>query len=158
MYLIEHLNEIIQDEEIKNERVDYSVVLKLNEHLPQDFVEFYSYFGNSDVIISADIGEEYHFGWFYPLSEGIDPIPSIIETYDGRMPSWIIPFSPDFMGNQFVISVREKDYGSIYLWEHDYEYDEDEDDCPLDEYEGNLVKISDSFSEFILSMVPAPED
>lgn len=160
MKLIEHLNGIIGDAQIENQQVPVEVIRKINEKLPKDFIDFYSHFGDCDEIIGSLIekDEGYAFDWFYPLTEGIDPIPTVMEGYKGRIPSWLVPFAPDYMGNQFVISVREQDYGSVYLWEHNFEYDEEQDNCSVDEYEDNLIILADSFSGFILSMVEVPED
>ena len=155
MKMIKHINEIQKQVPgavfLENQNHPVEEIVKINEELPTDFTEFFSFIGNSSPLIYSmlQVGdEEYAFDWFYDIEE----INKSLEDYEDRMPTWLIPFAPDYMGNEFVISVREKDYGSVYLWEHDYEYDEDQDDCPLDEYEGNLICMASSFTEFILKM------
>lgn len=136
---------------LRNHDCPKEEILTINEKLPPDFVEFYAFIGNSEPTTYSKLileGEEYAFGWFHKVTE----IFNSIDCYEDRMPTWLVPFSEDYMGNEFVISVREKDYGAIYLWEHDYEYDEDQDDCPLDEYEENLIPMASSFTTFILKM------
>jgi hypothetical protein len=130
--------------------------------LPDDFVEFFTCIGNSQPSVFSlvestrkdDFVQKFFseavFELFNPI-EGSLGIQDCLECYEERMPTWLISFAPDYMANNFVLSIRESDYGSVYLWLSDYEY-VDEEDGQLDDYVDNLIHLADSFSEFILKM------
>jgi hypothetical protein len=50
----------------------------------------------------------------------------VLETFDGRVPSWLLPVARDVYGNLFTISLRDSDQGSVWFWDHEEEADEDE--------------------------------
>jgi hypothetical protein len=159
--MVEHINEInklasmpslteekaLSINEIKKE-------IKINGEIPLDFIDFYSLVADRELFETSALiktsSDEYAFEYFLPI-EGDESIKDDLLTYKGRMPSYLLPFSPDYMGNRFVISCKEDDCGSVYLWLHDYEYD-DEEDGELDEYVDNLIHLAKSFTEFIMKM------
>lgn len=47
-------------------------------------------------------------------------------TYDNRVPSWLLPVAQDEYGNLFAVSLRDRDSGSVWFWDHEEEADEDE--------------------------------
>ena len=57
-----------------------------------------------------------------------------------RIPSDIFPIAEDPFGNMVCVSVASGDYGKVYFWDHELEFE--------DNY-GNLSLIANSFNEFI---------
>ncbi|MCY1144060.1 SMI1/KNR4 family protein [Actinoplanes sp. Pm04-4] len=47
----------------------------------------------------------------------------MLDTYDGRVPSWLQPVAQDEYGNLFAISLRAQDEGSVWFWDHEEEAD-----------------------------------
>ena len=67
-----------------------------------------------------------------------------LKNYKDRIPQNTFPIGYDPFGNLILISVKNKDRGKIYFWDHEMEADEGETpDC------SNLTLIADSFDEFI---------
>lgn len=78
-----------------------------------------------------------------------------IDIYSDRMPHLIIPFADDGLGNKLCIGLEEKNYGYVYWWDHENEWDkEDYEDATGSEmpekakYQ-NVYLIAKSFSKFI---------
>ena len=69
---------------------------------------------------------------------------SYLKSYRGRIPENFFPIGYDSCGNLILISVKNKDRGKIYFWDHEMEADEGE----TPDY-SNLTLIADSFDEFI---------
>lgn len=67
------------------------------------------------------------------------------------MPRHFVPFATDHGGNQLCLSVREKDYGIIYFWDHEEEEDYEEDDGTADTYFGIYV-VASSFTDFLAQL------
>jgi hypothetical protein len=67
-----------------------------------------------------------------------------LRTYRERIPLNMIPIAYDPGGNLILISVKSKDRGKIYFWDHEMEVDDGE----TPDY-SNLTLIADSFDEFI---------
>ena len=67
------------------------------------------------------------------------------QKYAGtRFPNNFLPIARDVYGNFILLSVKNKDRGKIYFWDHEMEADEGE----TPDY-SNLTLIADSFDEFI---------
>ncbi len=49
-----------------------------------------------------------------------------LETFQNRVPAWLLPVAQDAYGNLFAISHRPSDFGSVWLWDHEEEADEGE--------------------------------
>lgn len=75
-------------------------------------------------------------------------IRNILSVYKDRMPRHFVPFASDPGGNQLCLSVREKDYGTIYFWAHEEEEDYEEDDGTADTYPGIYV-VARNFTDFL---------
>lgn len=78
----------------------------------------------------------------------LDDIRNILSVYKDRMPRHFVPFASDPGGNQLCLSVREKDYGTIYFWAHEEEEDYEEDDGTADTYPGIYV-VARNFTDFL---------
>ena len=176
MELVNHVNNLIEEMNRFSLLTGSSVSRKISdrkimsrkyinnffENLPDDVVEFYTHLGNNVHLIFGQIDNEdnpHSVDMIYPLRNENYSVEANIDTYirDERMPSWMFPFADSECGDQFVLSTREIDYGTVYNWDHELEYDEEYDECTLDEYFGNLTKVSNSFSEFILSITLSDE-
>ena len=84
------------------------------------------YIHDEDSGQSNFIFEGSSIGVFYgkdPEEEGAYDIFWNIENYKDRMPSLFLPFG---MGNQIVMSLKKENYGLIYFWEHEAEWDADD--------------------------------
>lgn len=87
----------------------------------------------------------------YGVGDDIDPAASIweiLDTYAGRLPSWMLPVAGDDFGNLFALSLRPEDHGSVWFWDHDLE-----DDPPT---EAPLTFKSPDWESFMQSLQPLP--
>jgi hypothetical protein len=64
-----------------------------------------------------------------------------------RIPNEMLPIAVDDGGNLYLLSLRSKDYSTIYFWDHELEGDEGEE--PTEE---NLTYLSHSFSNFFSNL------
>jgi cell wall assembly regulator SMI1 len=79
--------------------------------------------------------------WFHGISEDYNK--SLLRKsrmFHERIPQGLLPIASDDGGNQICISVRETDYGKIYLWDHE---DPDPD---------NIIVVADTFDEFLAGL------
>lgn len=170
MELVKHINNLIEVSNRHSSLTGSRVYRKISErkimsrryiknffgNLPEDVIEFYTYLGNNIHCIFGEIDNEYAYhsvDFIYPLRNEHYSVEDNINTYicNERMPSWMFPFADSACGDQFVLSTRDIDYGTVYNWDHELEFDEDEG-YTLDDYTENLTKVANSFSEFILSI------
>jgi hypothetical protein len=71
----------------------------------------------------------------------------IKEKYaNNRVPGNMLPIGRDVYGNLILISVKNKDRGKIYFWDHEMEANTEAGE--IADYR-NLILISDSFDEFM---------
>lgn len=49
-----------------------------------------------------------------------------LDTFQERVPGWLLPVAQDEYGNLFAISLRSEDLGSLWFWDHEEETDEGE--------------------------------
>tara|TARA_B100001094_G_scaffold117190_1_gene113040 strand:+ start:7730 stop:8224 length:495 start_codon:yes stop_codon:yes gene_type:complete len=75
-----------------------------------------------------------------------------LQVRKGRIPSFMLPIASDPGGNDILIGIKGEYRGHIYFWDHEMEYDEDQDDCTVDEYRLNLHFIAADFKSFINSL------
>ena len=99
-------------------------------------------------------GEEYIVGWFIPIRRGkgrsIEKTLGLLREDDGVIPEWLIPFADEDGGNLFCFSVRESDFGTIYYYEHEFEYGEDPEE--------HVTCLAESLTAFINSLTEEEED
>lgn len=74
-----------------------------------------------------------------------------LDVYADRVPSWLLPVASDAAGNLFAVSLRDQDHGSVWLWDHEREADEDE---PPNET--NLQRKAPDWRTFLESLGPPP--
>ena len=86
-----------------------------------------------------------------------------IKMYANRMPDKVIPIADDGLGNKITISLAEKDYGKVYWWDHENEWDEEDyldevgEPMPEEAKYQNMYLIADSFTEFLEKLKVVPE-
>lgn len=68
-------------------------------------------------------------------------------VYAGRIPRNTLAIASDAGGNLIIMSVSGDDYGKIYFWDHEMEFNEGEEP----DY-SNLTLVADSFEEFISNL------
>lgn len=92
---------------------------------------------------------ESNIDWFLAIYEGeYDNLRNYIEIYkieSKRLPMHILPIAHDPGGNLICISCGDKDFGSVYFWDHEKETHLDSNN------DGNLSLyfISENFNKFI---------
>jgi cell wall assembly regulator SMI1 len=74
-----------------------------------------------------------------------------LDTYAGRVPAWLLPVAQDEYGNLFAVSLRPRDNGSVWFWDHEEEADEGEPPT-----EDNLERKADSWTGFLDGLTPPP--
>ena len=67
-----------------------------------------------------------------------------IKLYKNRIPTNCLPIANDAGSNLILLAVKNKDYGKVYFWDHNWEAE----DGAIPDY-SNLTLIADSFDEFI---------
>jgi hypothetical protein len=72
-----------------------------------------------------------------------------LDTYAGRLPTWLLPVASDGAGNLFALSLRDRDKGSVWFWDHEREADEDEP--PADD---NIAQRAADWRGFLESLQP----
>ncbi|MTD29436.1 SMI1/KNR4 family protein [Erwinia sorbitola] len=103
--------------------------------LPEEFKRFYLT-NNGGYLPENFTGYPFLFNGFISIKYGKAPIE---KTYCDLITGFpqlknLIPFADDSGGNCFLLSLRDEDYGKIYIWLMD---------------EKKLIFVSDSFKEFI---------
>lgn len=87
-----------------------------------------------------------------------------LEEYQDRIPTSCIPIGTDGGGNLILMDLKENNYGFIYFWDHEYEWDaeEYEEETGLDFTEEikyqNTYLIADSFSSFLEKLTVKEEE
>jgi hypothetical protein len=91
--------------------------------------------------------------WFLAVYDGEhDNLRTYIDIYkleEERLPPHILPIAHDSGGNLICISCAKEDYGYIYFWDHEEEF---EDEAPLDGGYINLYLIEKSLKRFFASL------
>ena len=114
-------------------------------NLPIDYKYFLM---TQNLFLSEDCyykGYEIHH--FYPFSDSAElSLQIAFRALKDFFQNSFIPFADDAGGWQFVISLRNKDYGKVYF-------------CRMDEeLEDALTLLADSFEEFIDGLESAPTE
>ena len=86
------------------------------------------------------------------------------KCYKERMPERFLAIADDGMGNQVCMSLAEVDYGKVYWWDHENEwdaegYEEDTGKAMPDEAKyQNVYLLAESFTEFIQGLTIYEDD
>ena len=99
---------------------------------------------------------------FYGIDTGLDhdtnELIYNLNTYKSRIPTGFFPIANDGLGNQICLSLNTKDYGCIYWWDHENEWDEDDffeetrTRMPDEVKYQNIYLIAKSFTDFLLKL------
>ncbi|UVM50344.1 SMI1/KNR4 family protein [Pseudomonas sp. B21-015] len=110
---------------------------KFNVELPTVFREFYLKHNGGDLSESSS-ENDFLLGGFTPIKYGQASIETVYRDSDD-VPSLkqMIPFAYDHGGNSFLLSVKEADFGNIYLYLMDEE---------------DLAFVCESFEEFLAEL------
>lgn len=102
-----------------------------NVKFPLYFNEFYmvhngGYTIKKDFIINDAL---FDIHCFFSIKYQTNAIPTIISIYEESMrlhnyQKEYVPFAIDQGGNNYLINIGKENYGGIYLWYHDLDYDE----------------------------------
>ena len=158
MCRIEYKNIIFEN---TNEQLNHCVIRSIENFLdvkfPKDYYDFLkninggvptnSYFK----FINCDCGSI--LSVFYGMCE--DCLNDLLENYRCyciRIPSNTFAIASDLGGNQILLSVKGKDKGKVYFWDHEQEAQEGE----VPDY-SNLTLIANSFDEFLGMLRPVEE-
>lgn len=103
--------------------------------IPLSFINFYIKF-NGGYPPDNDVSNIFLLGGFNPIKYGELPIENVYSDLvdDFSNLEKMVPFAYDEGGNCFLLSLRDDNYGKIYIWLMD---------------EKELVFISESFDDFI---------
>jgi len=106
--------------------------------LPVAFRQFYLEHNGGD-LSDSNGDNDFLLGGFTPIKYGVAPVEVVYRDLVDSLPSLegLIPFAHDYGGNSYLLSLRNDDYGKIYL----YLMDEDE-----------LAFVCASFEEFMAEL------
>lgn len=106
--------------------------------LPLAFRQFYLAHNGGD-LSDGNADNDFLLGGFTPIKYGAAPIEVVYRDLVDSLPSLegLIPFAYDFGGNSYLLSLRNDDYGSIYLYLMDEE---------------DLAFVCESFEEFMAEL------
>lgn len=74
-----------------------------------------------------------------------------VETFQYRVPEWLVPVARDEYGNLFALSVRGNDLGAVWFWDHEEEADEGEPPST-----DNISRVAAGWTQFLGALNPAP--
>jgi cell wall assembly regulator SMI1 len=72
-----------------------------------------------------------------------------LDTYNERVPNWLLPVASDEYGNLYALSLRQEDFGSVWFWDHEEEADYGEP--PSEE---NIELRAPNWNEFLAALQP----
>lgn len=106
-----------------------------NEKIPSSFLDFFHEFNGGDFPKVNDHNCEYLSG-FYSIKYGHSTITRMYNELLIENPElqFMLPFAYDHNLNSYLISLKEEDYGTIYLWSNE---------------EQGIAHVSNSFGDFI---------
>lgn len=88
---------------------------------------------------------------FFGIGEGKYELGWYLTVYQDRMIEYFLPIADNGFGDKYCISLREEDFGHVYIWYHELEVDTGEK--PTTE---NIFKLAENFSNFINSFSENP--
>lgn len=118
---------------VQNDFSELEEIIK--KPLPAQFKNFYLV-NNGGYLPEDNSDNPFLLGGFIAIKYGRVPVERTYERLISGFPELkeMIPFAYDDGGNCFLLSLRDKDYGKIYIWLMD---------------EKELTFVSESFDEFI---------
>lgn len=106
--------------------------VRYNLHLPEEYIRFLlSHNGGSpDKVYFIENGADLVVNTFWSLSKekyNLERYYTEMVIQDKELPEKILPIGDDAFGNAICLSCRDEDFGKVYFWDH--EEDWDHDDC-----------------------------
>lgn len=133
-------------------------IQQLKDHIGSDMPEDYKQFllnsngghVENNMFYADENNEIVGVRYFFGINTNNDnDVYKALDVYKNRVPSKLLPIGEDGCGNLFCLSLRDKDYNTVYFWDHELEADEDEPPT-----ENNLLKVTGSFQKFINGLLP----
>ncbi|WNY83071.1 SMI1/KNR4 family protein [Cronobacter dublinensis] len=112
------MQRIVMDSEIGLTQEDFAEVeKKFNWKLPATFKKFYLHH-NGGGLTDEYADNEFLLSGFIPFKYGSASIERTYKDLVDDFPTLkeFVPFADDQGGNCFLISMRKKDYGEVYIW------------------------------------------
>ncbi|MHC5310919.1 SMI1/KNR4 family protein [Myroides sp. LJL116] len=172
------VKDIIKIEEILQAKVPEDVALFLTTYgivgFEKESICFRPYKEDAEYIHKEETGQpnfifiEDSVSVFYGVDpeDGYDVMWSLSEDLRERRPDKMLPIGTDGMGNDILVSLQKHDYGKVYFWDHECEFDVDDyleetgQVMPEEAKYQNLWLIGTSLEDFFdrLYYVPIEED
>jgi hypothetical protein len=97
----------------------------------------------------GDVVVEEFYGFDWPEHGGVYDLYWHLDVLGERLLPGLLPVAGDPFGNSLCLSVRERDFGSIYFWDHELETE------PASE--ANLTLLAPTFDAFVDALGACPE-
>lgn len=140
------LESLPQSEKFSTEEVKSKLSFKCD--VPRNFLEFYSLVGNMRFDIRGKVETnkgDFPFEYFLPL-HGQESIESFLSSNKSLLSAGFLPFGLDSKGHLFLLSLRELDFGEVYLVR---DYNEKTD---IEMNTENLYLVIHSFFSFVTNL------
>jgi len=133
------------------DRIENEFHIKIPETIREHFLTYNGGYPEKPVFVCEN-GETYIVDYFMTIKdreEGLEKSIRLLRD-DEIMPGWLIPFAYEDGGNLFCFSVRESDYGSIYYYDHEFEYGANPEE--------HVTYLAESIIVFMNSLVEDEDD
>ena len=149
--ILENSSETLTEAEYQN------IITEYNLKLPNSYKEFIlkNNGGYPNLELYESENEEFILDSFYALKRGYelmsDEVMSSLfainshQELENNIPNYLYPFANNINNHNFCLSMREEDFGSVYI-------------TYLDTRKNNITLVSNSFSEFINGLKELDED
>ncbi|MEI5907327.1 SMI1/KNR4 family protein [Bacillus spongiae] len=133
------------------EEVEITFGFKFPTSIREHYLMYNGGYPEKSLFVGAD-NSEHIVEFFIPVKNEERSLLSILTLLDDEQikPVWLIPFADEDGGNLFCFSIREKDNGAIYYYNHEFDYGEDPEDY--------IEYLSDSLPNFINSLIEYEEE
>lgn len=127
---------ILEDQEkalVESDLIEFERIFKIP--LPEDFKRFYLV-NNGGFLPEGSDDNPFLLGGFTAIKYGDLPVEEVYASLINGLPelTGMIPFAYDVYGSCFLLSLREEDYGKVYIY-------------LMDEHE--LAFVAECFGDFI---------
>ena len=140
----------IEEKDLNN--LEKRLHVKMPKAVREHFLTYNGGYPEKPVFVCED-GDMYVVDYFIPIKEekgqNVEKILKLLRD-DKAIPDWLIPFADEEGGNLFCFSVRESDSGSIYYYDHEFEYGDDPEE--------HVKYLAKSIDIFINSLIDDEEE
>lgn len=135
------------------ERIEQKFKVKIPAAVKEHYLAYNGGYPEKPVFTDKS-GNIYIVGWFIPVCGGtkrsVESTLRLLREDEAIIPDWLIPFADEDGGNLFCFSVREKDYGVIYYYDHEFEYGENPEE--------HVTYLAESITTFINSLAEEEDE